>query len=468
MVKGNLNIARKPQFDYAHCDSQAERSRSLFLLIFVILIATFSLHSSAQKVDAFARVNISPREGVVRQPYKLTITVYSSTWFAKPLKFANLKIDNAFIIPFTRTVSSMNYINKKKYATLSFYYLVFPYNTGTLEIPELEISTSIPPEGESKGQPTIIKTNIQKIKVNEVPSSKNENVWMVAKNVSVNESWDKPLENLKVGDVIERKITISVEGTLPSFIQPLEIKKPKSASIYPKEPVLQDKRNNEDVNGLRIEKYAYLFEEEGTIILPEENILWWNPYTKRVYKRVIPERKIVIAANPDLDLMTSLRDSLQAIATPVDTEISEEKSVPWIRIIVILISLFIIYIAVKFVISFSKKLKVKQIVYRQSEVFYFKKLLEILKQKPTDIFIRELYIWFDKARKPEQSPILKNYLLVDENELFEKYFLESYNAKTYKLTLTETQDLVIIVKNIRAKILNANVQEAFTQKLNPI
>ncbi len=468
MVEGNLNIAQKPPFDYAHCDSQTERSRSMFVLIFLILIATFSLHTSAQKTDAFARVNISPREGVVRQPYKLTITVYSSTWFAKPLKFANLQINNAFIIPFTRTVSSMNYINKKKYATLSFYYLVFPYNTGTLEIPELEISTSIPPEGESKGEPIIIKTRRQKIEVNPLPSSKNEKVWMVAKNVSVSESWDKPLENIKVGDVAERKITITVEGTLPSFIQPMEIEKPKLASIYPKEPVLQDKRNNEDVNGLRVEKYAYLFENEGDIILPEENILWFNPYTKRVYKRTIPEREIIVAANPDLDLMISLKDSLQAMATPINTAIPDEKPIPWIWIIVILISLFIVYIIVKFIISFSKKIKTKQAVYRQSEAFYFKKLIKTLNHKTTDLFIRDLYVWFDKARNPKQSPAIINYLLPDEKTLFKEIVWTNYAKENSNFSTKEIRELTTILKNARARIINQVNKNLNSQKLNPI
>ncbi len=468
MVKMISYIFQRPQFDYAHCDRQTERNRSLFLLLLIIILSTFSLQSYAQKTDAFAWVNISPREGVVRQPYKLTITVYSSTWFAKPLKFANLKIDDAFIIPFTRTVSSINYINRKKYATLSFYYLVFPYNTGTLEIPEMQISTSIPPENESKGQPIVLKTMPQKLEVNPVPSSKNENVWMVAKNISVKESWDKPLDDLKIGDVVEREITISANGTLPSFIQPMEIEKPELASIYPKEPVLQDKRNSEDVNGVRVEKYAYLFEKEGEIIMPEENILWWNPNTKQVYKRTIPERKLTVAANPDLDLMASLKDSLQAMSTPIDTGVSEEKTFPWIRIVIIVVALFILFQFIKLVVYYSKKLKTKQKEYLNSEFYYFKKLLKTLIHKTPDESLRELYVWFDKARKPEQPPTLKNYLLSGENKLLENLVLTSFSQINNKLTSKEKQELVIIIKNVRTKILNPNAQETSKQKLNPI
>ena len=75
-----------------------------------------------------------------------------------PLQFSNLQIDNAFIIPFTRTLSSMTYINNKGYATLTFYYLVFPYETGDILIPPLEITATTPPEGDYKGVP-VVHTN---------------------------------------------------------------------------------------------------------------------------------------------------------------------------------------------------------------------------------------------------------------------------------------------------------------------
>ena len=102
----------------------------------------------AQKVDAFARVRMSPTQVVEKQPIKVTITVYSSTWFAEPLDFQNVQVENAFILPFARTQSGIHYINDKKYAGLEFFYLVFPYQSGDYEFPALEIKTSIPPEGD--------------------------------------------------------------------------------------------------------------------------------------------------------------------------------------------------------------------------------------------------------------------------------------------------------------------------------
>ena len=434
------------------------------ILSIVLMLVVAEKESFAQKIDAFARVSVSPREGVVRQPYKVNISVYSSTWFAKPLQFANLRIDNAFIIPFTRTVSGINYINNKKYATLTFYYLVFPYNTGTLTIPELEINASIPPEGDYKGQAHVIRTKAQRIKVNAVPSAKDELVWMVAKNISVKENWSKALESLKVGDVVEREITISASGTLPTLIQPLKIEKPELVSIYPKEPELQDKRTNQDVNGVRTEKYSYLFEEEGEVFIPEEEFLWWNQQTKRVYKRTIPERKLSILANTDLAMLESLKDSLMAMSAPLELQ-AEEKKVPWLRFgFIAVFLLFIIYFGTRIIRSVYAKLKLKRTTYLQSEAYYFKKIQQALSINNTNEFIRALYVWFDKARKPEQNAAIYYFLNSEEKELLEN-LVQNNDAS---LTSEQKKKLSLLSQNLRQYILHPERSAHEQTRLNPV
>lgn len=232
-------------------------------------------------------------------------------------------------------------------------------------------------------------------------------------------------------------------------------------------PVISRKRITEKFHS-QSKRFLLHRRKEGEIILPEENVLWWNPYTKRVYKRTIQERRINIAANPDLDLMKSLKDSLQAMATPVNTGTSEEETFPWIRIIVILISLFILYETVKLSISFSKKIKAKQAVYKQSEVFYFKELLRILNNQTTNLFIRDLYVWFDKARNPLQSPVIKDYLLPGEETLFKEIVWTNYAEENSKISTKEIYELTTILKNARARIINRGNQKLDNKKLNPV
>jgi len=436
---------------------------SVFLLGFFFLTG-FALPASGQKIDAFARVSVTPREGVVRQPYRVNISVYSSTWFASPLQFANLRIDNAFIIPFTRTVSGINYINNKKYATLTFYYLVFPYNSGILEIPELVINASIPPEGDYKGQAVTIRTSPQTIKIKPVPSSENQEVWMVAKNITVKESWSRSLENLKVGDVIEREIAITANGTLPSLIEPLEVEKPDFTSIYPKEPDLLDKRTNQDVNGLRTERYSYLFEEEGEVTIPAEEVLWWNPETKRVYRRTIAEQKITIVPNPDLAMMESLKDSLLAMSA-VPVQEAEEKNIPWLSIgLGLFLLLMVLYWGIKTIIHITSRIKKRRNAYLKSEAYYFKKVQRTLHGQNTEEFICKLYIWFDRARSPEESASLSSFLNTREQRILESIF-ENTSSKPSSV---QTKRLKAMLIQLRKNVVEQEKQKQKTSQINPL
>lgn len=392
--------------------------KSTYRLIAFLFLTICSLPSFAQQAEAFARVSVSPREGIVRQAYKVNISVHSSTWFTSPLQFSNLHIDDAFLIPFTRTVSSVNYINKKKYATLTFYYLVFPYSEGDLEIPEITMSTNIPPEGGYKGEPRTIKTQPQKIKVKPIPYNKDEKVWMVAKSASISEKWSKSTSNLKVGDVIERSITINANGTLPSLISPLDIEEPESVSIYPKAPVLKDKRNDEDVNGQRIESYSYLFEEAGELSISAVEVSWFNPNNQKTYKRIIPEQLITILPNPDLDLVLSIKDSLNAINAGPVGEI-KSQAFPWKKwTILILLAIMSIYILFRKVPKIIKGLQNRRASYLESDAYYFNQIKKAIAKKDLQAYIRSLYSWFDKQEKTHSS--ISVYLNQKDQKLWNK------------------------------------------------
>ncbi len=436
-------------------------------VVLALLLSLATIPANAQSTNAFARVSISPREGVVRQPYKVTIRVYSSTWFASPLQFTNLQIENAFIIPFTRTVSGIDYINNKKYASLTFYYLVFPYNTGKLEIPELVINASIPPEGEYKGQPVTIRTKAQTVKVYPIPVDKNEPIELVASNVTIQENWSRPLTDLKVGDVLERTITIRANNTLPSLIPPMELSRPGHVSIYADAPDLQDKRTSNGVNGVRVEKYSYLFEEEGEVLIPEEEVVWWNPTSKKPYRRALNEQTLQIAANPDLALLKSLKDSLQALAAPQTMEV-ENKKVPWIKLGILLVAaVLILYLLFRLTRKFVQRYKQKNAAYKQSEAYEFKQLQATLDRGNSAEVLRALYRWFDKARNFSQPAAIDSFLNNEEKAQMLALAAEAKGTGNL-LNADQKHDYGMLFQVIRQKVLNADRKKQQATSLNPV
>ncbi|MDW7693557.1 BatD family protein [Flammeovirgaceae bacterium SG7u.111] len=373
------------------------------------------------QVEAFATVKVSPREVVVKQPVKITITVLTATWFTSPLDYGNLQITNAFTIPFQRTQSGIHYIDKKKYAGLEFYYIVFPYEAGEFTFPPLEIKTTSPPEGDYKAVPVTIRTKAVTFKVNEVPAGKDADHWMVAKSVFINEKWNKPLDKLKVGDVVERTITIRANGTLPSFIEPLDIEKPEFGSIYPKTAELKDQRDDKDANGTRIERYSYLLEKEGEFEVPAVKMEWWNPYLNKNYFRETKPRKISIQPNPDLDVLASLKDSLDALNRANAPE-EEEAEATYFGLslkellVLLAIGLVVLWLLIKLFLRVIKWQKAKREAYRKSEEFWFDKFEKSVGADDPKASLNSLYAWYDRFRAGKYAPNLRDASSEDELE----------------------------------------------------
>jgi hypothetical protein len=387
--------------------------------ILIILIVFFSTTLWAQKIDAFATVSASKSEVYVEQGLKISVTAYSSTWFAQPLAFENLQIEGAFVQSFKRTQSGIKYVDNKKYASLEFYYIVFPYRSGEVVFPELSLNTSIPPEGDYKGQPVTLKTKTFTIKVKEIPDGIEEDQWMVANNVNISNSWSDKLDEIKLGEVVKREIIIDAQGTLPSFIDEAEISDLDFVSIYPHQPEFIDNRNNQSVNGKRIDSYSYLFEEEGTFTIPEVNIQWYHPVAQKLYKKTIPAFEVVVNPNPELASMQQLRDSLMALNPNLQTtaELEEEKSSQintYIKAaLLFLLVLLLGFYLVKWMKRIHLKQKKKKEMYLQSEAYHFKQMMKATNHKN---LLLKIYYWLTLTPLPYDKKTLNE--ISKNNEVF--------------------------------------------------
>jgi hypothetical protein len=374
-----------------------------------LFLIVLDLH--AQQGNAFATASVNRTEVLLEQPVKIKISAYSATWFASPLSFDNLQVEGAFLQSFKQTQSSIKYIDKKKYAALEFYYILFPYREGEVVFPELTITVDIPPEGDYKGKPVVLKTKPIRIKVNSVPEGGDPVRWLVANDLIISETWSIPTSSVRVGDVMERTISISAKGTLPTFIDEADVGEVDFASIYTSEPRFIDERDNQQTNGRRVDSYSYLLEREGSFSLPEVEVSWWNPYAGRYYKRVLPEVKVVVGENPDLASLEALRDSLNALNQSLSMEgLQEEKPLNWRRWILRagaagLVLLFA-WILVRLFGRLRQRIRREREAYVDSEGYWYRR---VLKQQNARDMINHLYHWLDRAKNTKKAALLSDY-----------------------------------------------------------
>jgi hypothetical protein len=261
-------------------------------------------------ISCFARISLDRHSVYVQQPFRVTVTVLTETWYTAPLEFDNIRLPNAFVLPFDKTTPGMFDIGGRQMAGLQFYFIVFPYTSGSFVFPSISITAHSPAPGESKARVVLIRTEPQSFTVKPVPAGRDKADWLVAKNVFISESWSRSLGDLKVGDILERTITVRAMGTLPQFIPPLPEESLQFAGIYRHPARLKDERNEYEANGRLSQTIIYLLEKQGDFSIPAIRISWWDPNNSRFYNRSAASADITVKANPDLGMLTTIRDSL--------------------------------------------------------------------------------------------------------------------------------------------------------------
>ena len=402
-------------------------------LVFFALLSGTGYCATAQ-TDCFAQVTLDRQSVYVQQPFRVTITVLTASWYTAPLEFDAIQIPSAFILPFEKTTPGMFTVSGKRYAGLQFYFIVFPYQPGAFVIPPIHIIAHTPPAGSSTGKKVAIQTTGQAFTVKPVPASGKEERWFVAKSVTVSQRWNKSLQRLKVGDVLSRTIVIDASGTLPQFIPPLERDSVSFAGCYLRSAEMRDERDDYDANGRLTQTEIYLLEKEGDFELPAIAVSWWNPLTGKMYVRSAAAERIHIAANPDLGMLTTLKDSLEARhpvvvggAAPAGPPTIFGMAWYWV-VLVPLGGAWMLYFLVRWMVAGCTLYRKKHAIYLTSERYAFRRLMRAPLQLGP--FFRALYGWWDRVDQPGKSCSLTLQLREDGYESMRET-LGTYFGKLY-------------------------------------
>jgi hypothetical protein len=373
-----------------------------FSLIIGFLLLPFI--NMAQNIIAYATVN--PSDAYIGQPLQLTVSVYTSTWFTSGIDLGNIKIDDALTVYF-RSVSNSKQFSGKNYAGVSFYYNVFPTQEGQLTIPSLSIQIESPKPGDYKGLKRTVKTKSKTVNIKPVPLGYSTNDWLVSTYLNVNQKWSIALDDIKVGDVVQRTINRAAGGTLSEFIPVTTWDSISGVSTYPKRAKVNTKKSKTSISASRSETVNYLFEKEGEIVLPAMEYMYWNSNTRKFYKKNIDSILIQVKPNPDLSMLASIKKSLQKETIEV-AEIEEKpflifgltpKTFAKYLIIWLVFLLILIYI-VKQVSIFIKDRRER---YLQSESFAFKQVKKALNSHEYFAFIRACHAWLKKLNPEYES-----------------------------------------------------------------
>jgi len=405
----------------------------------ILLISSMSLLANVKPARIWATATFNKSEVLVGEPLVVTVTVYTSTWFTQPPVFSEIQVKGALMVRLeSRTGAKSVTIGRQQYPAITQQFVVYPSIIGTNTLPSFEVKTECPPEGGYKGIERIIHTKERSFEVKGPPAGTDTANWMTAYDLRLTESWDKPLDNLKAGDIIERRIRIEASGTLSAAIAPPHIAEVEFGSIYNQPPQLTNKQARGSFNGTRTDIIRYLLEKDGQFEIPELTVSYFSMKDQTLHSESLAAISLDIAPNPDLEFILSQQELLQqelAKENEVDEQVAEAWSYlglnAWQWTLIVAAGLALIYLLVRWLRRLQIKLDKRKKVYQDSEKYHFKLLEEAAKKGEARAFIRQLGFWFDRYRTAAKVEYLRALAQADPKDKLTEQ-LDSLADKSYR------------------------------------
>lgn len=254
------------------------------------------------------------------------------------------------------------------------FFLLIPQKTGVIHIPEAQLSGAIfdptkKRQPEFMGdffdfpfdfsmtsrmmKPVYFQSNISELVVQKKPSDY-QGWWFPTKQASLTEEYVIP-NNIKVGDVIERKITLKAINVQDVKLPLIEHKEQEGFSLFSnQEERFSDFQNNELIS---IENRTFILspQKEGKLIIPAVEVKYFNTSTKKENVISLPEKEIFVSPAPYLPIQNtdiknepSPQKNNSSPTLTIKTDVNQSIFLICISIFSIILSVILLILIFKF------------------------------------------------------------------------------------------------------------------------
>ena len=451
---------------------------NLFRYIVFFVFCTSSLLAQTKPAKIWATATFNKTEVQLGEPLVVTVTVYTSTWFTEPPIFEEIQVKGSLMAKLEQrnSATSVN-IGRKQYPAIKQRFVIYPNVIGKNTLPSFKVITNCPPEGDYKGIKREVYSKETTFTVLSPPEDVDPKTYLASYKVTLKDQWDTNFKNLKAGDVLERRITISASGALAAAIPPIQIDSIEFGSTYIKSPILVNRQNRNSFSGVRTEIINYLLEKDGEFSIPPIQMNWFNLRTKAKDSSSLNSVALTVADNPDLSFILSRQKELQQELAESQEEVEENKlsfelfGLNWWQLLLILLFfLAVLRFLTRWVKKFNLNRRDIKHKHLESESYYFQILKNSLRNGSNQEIIKNIYAWFDRYRGqelgPQVSELLERLNDPDLSELLNKDIAHQYSTNT-TVKLDSIKKLVKAVESSRLQDSKRRTKSR-TQNLKPI
>ncbi len=351
----------------------------------------------------------------VGQAVPLNVEVIVPSWFTGAPRFPDLEVPNAVTLSPEAAVNFVVQSAGKTFAAQGRRYLIIPQVGGKYKVPcaKVEVTYAIP---DGKPSPPAYLGSPPLIFEARVPAgAEGAKYFLTTTNFHIDQSLDRELKGLKIGESIMRTVNMTAEDTVGMMVPPLSFEAPDGIRVYPGMPKISEKAERGKIEAARTETVNYVLEKEGSYKLPEIEILWWDPQTKKMSKALLPAVEFKVGKNSGYNTEV-FASSEEVGGKPAD----EPKRTVLDRLggssrwILGMMGVFLFSLVIRRILSmkgfsFRSYLAERQRQRANAEITYFKRFRKASLANDARATLRELMFWLDRLPTQPEAPTLERF-----------------------------------------------------------
>jgi len=250
----------------------------------------------------FITVETDKQEVVPQEQIIATIKIYSAVT-TQYKQLTEPQLEDVIMEQLDADISYDKYVNGQRYNVIERKYAIFPQKPQLLTIPPITFSAEIVQGRPSRSifgnlttrtRPVSVTSNPVTVNVTEQP---NVSVawWLPAHNVSLEAKWQPDSPEFTVGEPVTLQLSLIAKGVSKTQLPEFELGQTSNMKWYSdNSETTQEFDSQYGFVSRRVERYAVVPTQAGTISIPEISIPWWNTATKKMEYATIPPQEFKV------------------------------------------------------------------------------------------------------------------------------------------------------------------------------
>jgi hypothetical protein len=269
--------------------------------------------------DLFLEVSVG-NDGapvMVQQQVPLTVRLYT----ALPLRVGELtepRPEGAVLERLGEDVLYDTRRNGREYRVVERRFSLSPERSGALRIPPLTFTGELRSAGSPRGfgsdqlaqlfrdpvferfgsglfeqgEPVRARSQAITLEVQPQPQEFTGRYWLPARELSIQDSWEREPPSLASGEPASRTLTITASGLSGSQIPEIGVPAPADVRVYPDEVDAETRTDGEQLFGVSRQTVTVMPTRGGTLEFPEIRLRWWDVDAEMEREAVVPARRL--------------------------------------------------------------------------------------------------------------------------------------------------------------------------------